>query len=181
MNSFLKNLGMAVVFSGNLGLAALPARAEGIPLFGNTEGEEFKGAPPTEVLKLGVMGGLGIVDARGALGFAVAPSYKVVDHGFVEDINNQVFAEMTLGGDFFGGESAFLYSAHLRWDFVRNSKWTYFALGGLGGNAIGGEDGRWSLAPRFGIGGFYRLDSRMAIRAEISHEFTGVGVSFEML
>lgn len=151
-----------------------------VPFFDKEE-EEFKGKPPVEELKLGVMTGLGVIDARGALGFALSPSYKVVDHGFVGDINNQVFAEMTLGGEFFGGESAFLYSAHLRWDFVRNSKWTYFALGGLGGNAVGGEEGRWSLAPRFGVGGFYRIDSRMTVRAEVSHEFTGIGVSFELL
>jgi len=159
-------------------LAGSSAHASGFPFIGGDE--DFKGSAPAELFKLGVMGGLGIVDANGMLGFTVAPSFRIVEKGFVPDINNQVFAELSLGGNFLGAPNAFTYSAHLRWDFVKNSTWTYYAVGGVAGNSFGGEGGRWSLAPRFGVGTFYRVDPRFAIRAEVSHEFTGLGVSFDM-
>jgi len=149
--------------------------------------EDFKEQDRPEKLTLGVMTGMGIVDGMGGLGLYTVDGFRIVDHGFVNEISNQVFAELGLGTQFFGDGivSSVMYSAHFRWDFHRDSEWTYFALGGLSGASAevrAGKDDdsrtRWNLAPRFGIGLFRTINESIRIRAEISHDLLVGGVSF---
>lgn len=141
--------------------------------------EDFKGAPHPEKFTAGLLSGVGIIDS--SAGFVLLPNFafKIVEPGFAPDINNSVFFETELGPLFIKGTSALQYSLHLRWDFQKDNQWTLFAMGGFGGDVTGEALGsRWIFLPRFGIGAFYDFDTHLSARFEVSHEFTGVGVSY---
>ena len=80
---------------------------------------------------------MGILDNHA--GFALFPtvSKKIVHHGFIPDITNYVSIEIQGGPLFVSGGTAFIYSAHLRWDFDQDSQWALYGLGGLGGDITG--------------------------------------------
>lgn len=110
-------------------------------------------------------------------------AYLIVPQGWVEDIDERVWAEMELGPSFFSAagitKTGLQYSAHLRWDFTMNESWNFYALGGLGGYSLPqGFGGHLTVAPRFGLGAQYQSKIPMMFRGEISHEFIGVGLSF---
>lgn len=141
--------------------------------------EPWKGRPDSNTTTVGLTGGLGIIDPK--VGFALQPSagFRVLEQGFVPDVNNQVFFEVAAGPVFLSGGSAFSYSLHLRWDFKKDLDWTFFAIGGLGGHATGSALGdRFILHPRFGLGAFRWIDDHFAIRMEASHELISGGISY---
>ena len=82
--------------------------------------------------------------------------------------------------------NAWIFGSHLRWDFVKDEHWTFYALGGVGGNNLSvatvnvGSVSRTALFPRFGAGAIYGVHDKFSIRAELSHELTAVGVMFYM-
>lgn len=149
--------------------SAQPARAA----------EDFKGEPPATEVTFGALGGLGIINSRAGFSLLGTAAKKIVNKGFAPDINNQVFIEVQAGPMFLSGGPAFVYSAHLRWDFPKDEQWTLYALGGLGGYATGADLGsQWLLFPRFGVGAMMYLNDNLSLRAEVSHELIATGVSF---
>lgn len=142
-------------------------------------GEDFKGQPSPQRYQFGGLTGLGILDSKAAFAIIGTVAVKMVEAGFVEDINDPVFAELQLGPLFVQGSTAWHYSTHLRWDFIKDSAWTLYGLGGFGGNITGAALGdRWTLFPRFGAGAFWTPRLGLTFRGEISHELTAIGVAF---
>ena len=120
---------------------------------GSTKADDFKGKDEPTEFDLGAMPGMGILDNH--VGFALlgTASKKIVHRGFVPDITNSVSIEVEMGPLFVSGGTAFQYSGHLRWDFIKDSMWTLYALAGLGGDITCASLGdRFELYPRFGMG-----------------------------
>jgi hypothetical protein len=139
-------------------------------------GVDWKGRPDPNQFDFGIVAGLGLVD--GSAGFVLAPSIstKILKHGFIEgELNDSVSIEGQGGPVFLTGTTAFMFSAHLRWDFQRNQDWTLFGLGGVGGAAYSGH---FEMYPRFGVGAFWNFGQNFGFRFEISHEQIAVGMNF---
>lgn len=159
-----------------LGLAAvicLPGLVLAEDSKGTAPVEDWKGATPAGKMEIGALTGLGLEGGSASFQLLGAASLRVSDDGFIPDINDQVSAEAELGAAF-ASDTRFLYSVHMRWDFVKDSSLTPFALAGLSGSA--GES--VVLAPRFGVGAFWTLASGWTLRAEISRDITVAGVAF---
>jgi hypothetical protein len=140
-------------------------------------GEDYKSVHPENDFTFGASGGMGLVDTHAGFALIGNIAAKVVKDGFIPDIVNPVFLEAELGPTFVSGATFWMYSTHLRWDFVKDTKWTLFALGGFGGNFGSNRYGdRVALYPRFGVGAFYALDT-IDLRFEFSHELITVGAS----
>jgi len=142
---------------------------------------DFKGEPPTREFTSGGMAGVGQVYSE--FGFAVIGSVakKILNKGFVPDINNQVFVELQGGPLFINKSTLAVYSAHLRWDFVKDINWTLYGIGGLGGSVgklVEGGKSEFVLNPRFAAGAFVSITSFIALRLEASSQWTTLGVSF---
>ncbi len=138
---------------------------------------DYKTYKPTNQFTLGFGGGLGIIDTRAGFSFIGNAAAKIVKDGFIPDIVNPVFLELEFGPTFASGTTFWMYSTHLRWDFVKDANWTLFAIGGVGGNFASNQYAdRFALHPRFGVGAFYAL-STVDLRFEFSHELVTVGVS----
>lgn len=140
------------------------------------EAEDYKSYQPTNNFTLGFGGGLGVVDTRAGFSLIGNAAAKIVKDGFIPEIINPVFLEVEFGPNFVSGSTFWMYSTHLRWDFVKDAKWTLFALGGFGGNIASNKYAdRVALHPRFGVGAFYALEA-VDLRFEFSHELITVGV-----
>lgn len=141
--------------------------------------EPWKGPSPSKTFHVGGIMGLGIYGAEA--GFTVLPniSARIVERGFVPDLNDSVFVEMMVGPLWVLSSTVWVYSTHLRWDFYRDSVWSLFAIGGFGGTITGASLGsQFLFHPRFGIGAFLTLTDDFKIRFDVSHEIMGAGVSF---
>jgi len=141
--------------------------------------EDYKSFNPGHTLTLGVSGGLGLVDTTEGFTLIGSAGARLVPDGFIPDIVNPVFLEAQFGPMFARGSTIWMYSTHLRWDFVKDSVWTLFALGGFGGNISDNKvlGDRVAFHPRFGIGAFYDVGS-IVFRFDFSHELVTAGVSF---
>ena len=138
--------------------------------------DDFKGKSSPNEFDVGGMTGLGVVDSSAGLAIVGTISHKIIDRGFIPDINDAVAIEAQLGTVLFLGAGVFTYSAHLRWDFTQNADWTFYALGGLGGNITSVTLGsHFELFPRIGAGAFWKIAENFSLRAEVSHELIGVG------
>jgi len=141
--------------------------------------EDWKGPADATRFNLGVIQGVGIIDTIGGYAFVGTASAKILDRGFAPDLNNSVHAEIQIGPFFASGVSAWIFGSHLRWDFVKDDHWTFYALGGVGGNNLTiANVSRTALYPRFGAGAIYGIHEKFSVRAELSHELTAVGVMF---
>ena len=137
--------------------------------------EMWKGKPPSVDYTAGISAGLAFNGASNLGGtFQASGAIKVIDRGFVPDINDQVFFEVQGGPEFFSSLTVFTGSLHLRWDFHRDEDFTLFATGGLGTRLA---TGLTQFFPHLGLGAFWRLDV-VDIRAEVSHNWLLVGASF---
>lgn len=152
-----------------------------LPLTFATASEDWKGKPPEHEITLGGLAGLGFIDAGIGVMFSANAAKKIINKGFVPDINDQVFVEAEWGPLLVKSETAFQYSLHLRWDFNKDEQWTFFAIGGVGGTITG--SGLGSAAPiflRFGLGAFWHINSLVSLRAQGSHESIAAGFSFAL-
>lgn len=143
------------------------------------EPEQWKGKPYDSQIQLGGMAGMSVVGA--SLGFTVLATgaFKIIHQGFLDDVNDQVHIELAAGPLFLAGSVGLMYGAHMRWDFHKNDIWSFYALGGFGGIIIGPSLARtFEFYPRFGIGALWNLFDTISFRAELSHEFTGLGIVF---
>ncbi len=123
----------------------------------------------------GILTGLGIVDGAGGFAIQGQGSFVLLKEGFFKDITNEAHLELSVG-PLLGltGMTPIQYNIHLRWDFIFNDKWTFFATGGLGGAIMTGS---FELFLRFGMGAFYRATHYLWIRGEASHEQIMFGVT----
>jgi hypothetical protein len=144
-------------------------------------GEDWKQTDLPPLYHFGALTGLGIVDSYGGLALLGTASMTVIDHGFIPQVSDSVAAELEMGPVFVASHTAFWYSAHLRWDFRKDSDWTFYALGGLAGNDTPeGMGGHFEIWPRVGLGTIWKVTPAVSLRAELSHEFTGFGVVFPL-
>ena len=143
--------------------------------------EDFKGEPTGSEVDVGGLAGLGLIHNTGGFAVIGTVAKKIAHQGFVPDINNQVFIEAQLGPMFHNSVVSWLFSGHLRWDFVKDETWTFYALGGLGGDVLNLEpENLVTVKPRFGVGAFYSLTEMLRIRGELSHNLIAAGVSFSL-
>jgi hypothetical protein len=162
-------------------LISSAAQAQPVSAIEKSTTEFWKGKAPDRTATLGAMLGLGIYD--GSAGFQISPNaaFKVAHEGWLEDINDQLLLELQMGPLFVKSSSVFTYSIHLRWDFERDVNWTFYPIGGLGGSISSKTLGsQWRLAPRFGLGAFWRFHPKFHARFEVTHDFIGTGVSVEL-
>jgi hypothetical protein len=152
-----------------------------VSTFGNSDADwKTPGLPP--LYNFGVMSGLGVIDSYGGVAILGTASLTVLDRGFVPDISNSVATEIEAGPMITSGHGAFWYSLHMRWDFQKDNDWTFYALAGLAGNGTPSSlGGHFEIWPRFGAGAIYKLTSFVSVRGEISHEFTGIGISVPLM
>lgn len=101
---------------------------------------------------------------------------KILDKGFIPDINDQVFLELSLGPMLFSNQTALGYSFHIRWDFHKNYLWSFYSTGGVGGSF---SNSSLPFFPRFAIGTLIHFFEQFSFRIEVSHEFSGIGVFFQ--
>lgn len=144
-------------------LAASPARAE----------ENWKGKPESANYTVGALAGMNISAGNVGFGLMGTGARKILENGFVPDINNPAWIELEIG-PIFGAPFNLFYSTHLRWDFGLNDQWTFYALGGLAGFT----GVQFELFPRFAAGAMMTLSQGIKVRAELGHEFIGAGVQF---
>jgi hypothetical protein len=178
-----KHIAAMMVLTGVTGAFAAPAAKTVAPKTypvsnpSTASGEDYKSVHPENNFTFGGSAGMGIVDTHAGFTLIGNIAAKVVKDGFIPDIVNPVFLEAEFGPTFVSGATFWQYSTHLRWDFVKDAKWTLFALGGFGGNFGSNMYGnRVALYPRFGVGAFYALDT-IDLRFEFSHEMITVGAS----
>lgn len=168
-----KRILRSVIAAGSaLGLAQASAALQ-------AQAEDFKNPSNSPDLTVAALGGLGVIDSTAGFALVGAVGKKILPEGFVSGITNPVFIEAELGPMFAKGATSLLYSGHLRWDFEKDQAWTFFAIGGLGGNITGEKLGNhFQLFPRFGVGAMATLTNNVVVRGEISHEMILAGVSF---
>jgi hypothetical protein len=142
--------------------------------------EDWKGPSESAEWSLSALTGLGIVNATPGFAIMGAAAKKILDRGFVPDINNSVWIETEMGPVIAKGSAAFQFSGHLRWDFVRNDDWTFFAIGGFGGSSTGEKLGdKFEFYPRFGAGALWKIFADFDVRGEVSHELIVLGAQFK--
>jgi hypothetical protein len=141
---------------------------------------KMPGLPP--LYNFGAMSGLGVIDSYGGVAILGTASLTVLDRGFIPDISNSVATEIEAGPMITSGHGAFWYSLHMRWDFQKDSDWTFYALAGLAGNGTPSSlGGHFEIWPRIGAGAMYKITSGILLRGEVSHEFTGIGLSIPVM
>jgi hypothetical protein len=141
--------------------------------------EDWKGSSEPSEISFGALAGLGVIDSSG--GFAIIPSIskKIIDRGFVPDVNDSVWIEAEVGPVFFSGATALFFSGHLRWDFIKDQDWTFYALGGASGDVTSsGLGNHFQMGLRFGVGALWQMTPYLKLRGELSHELIVVGVDF---
>lgn len=169
--------------SSSSGEQAHPAIDPGeVPQASPVSTEDWKGKSPTNELEVGGLTGLGIFGNQAGYSVLGTIAKPITRRGFVSDVNDSVSIEGAAGAIFVAGTGAFMYGAHLRWDFQKDSTWTFYALGGVGGFIAPSSISttQFLLFPRFGAGVLAHVWDNFAIRGEISHELIGVGVVFPL-
>ncbi|MBY0371870.1 hypothetical protein K2X33_14390 [bacterium] len=134
----------------------------------------WKGKPSPVQFQFSGLAGLSIVGGVAGFGINAAAAIKVLNDGFIDDLNDQVFVEFWGGPVFTGTFTAAAIGAHLRWDLSKNDLWTFYGLAGLGGS-FGAVR---TLHVRTGLGVFWNLFEFLSFRGELSHEHIGVGVTY---
>lgn len=175
MRRTFQNLFLGLLFS-HVAVAASPAKPA-VSL--EPEPEAWKGKPYATLFQFSFMSGVGLLGSSVGLPLNGAVAVKIAHQGFVDDINDQAYLELMGGPLFVSNTLVGTYSLHLRWDFHKNDYWTFYSLGGLAAEFGGPLVGNYrSFHPRFGIGAMWNLFEFLSFRGEISHEFTGVGISY---
>jgi hypothetical protein len=140
--------------------------------------EDWKGTVDQSQLDFGGMVGLG--NMGGATGFGVVGtvSKKIINQGFVPDMNNSASVEIQIGPVFLPTHTPFFYSGLLRWDFKKDENIGFYAIGGIGGFTAGSAFGTSAtIFPRFGVGVMWDVfKGPILVRGELSHELIAVGI-----
>lgn len=142
--------------------------------------DDWNWPSPTHEWTLAVMPGVATINSTTGFSLQFSAAKKVVDKGFAPDISNQVFLEAQAGPFTASKGSAFMYSLLIRWDFILNGDWTFYGIGGLGGNKTSvGLGDQFQLLPRFGVGALLDLERQthapISLRGEFSRELVSIG------
>jgi len=141
----------------------------------------WQGARPAHRFSVGTLAGIGITGAFGGPTLLANAGFVIMPEGLVPDMNNQLLIEIEAGPQFLPGSVLMPFSGHVRWDFHYDDFWTFYALGGIGGVIKDSSyASQWELFPRFGVGAFWHFFVNFSFRAELSHEFVGLGVAFRI-
>ncbi|MBI3541836.1 MAG: hypothetical protein HY075_00990 [Deltaproteobacteria bacterium] len=143
----------------------------------------FKGNPPPESSNLFFGFGRDFWDAWGLQGrFA----YRVLDKGFVPELNNSIYLEGGVGMTFYGsrggqdGVTGFSLLATVRWDFQLNDYVIFFADLGAGYTGVSNSKQDFvkgaNLWPALGVGAIVNVTNEWAVRGDLSYQFLGVGL-----
>lgn len=150
------------------------------------DADYFKGKPPTQ--SQNIFGGVGY-NYFDSFGFQGRYAFRVVDQGLIENLNNSLYLEtglgLTLYGDVKGkrGVTGFNFVLTGRWDFQMDQDWIFFADAGFGFNAVSSglntEDVHGGgFFPAVGVGAMYNLRHDLAVRADLSYQFFGIGLLY---
>ena len=144
--------------------------------------ENWKGHTETSPIEVGVLSGMSIYGSDSNWSILATGAYLLEPKGWVDDLDNRVWAELELGPSFFSSNSVSQtgaqYSLHLRWDFTLNEYWTFYGLGGLGGFVLPSYLGSsFTIHPRFGAGVEYQTKTALMFRGEVSADLIGLGVA----
>jgi hypothetical protein len=100
----------------------------------------WKGHTETSPFELGLMTGMSIYGSSANWGVLASGAYLIQKDGFIDNLDNRVWAEVEMGPTFFStngsSHTGMQYALHLRWDFTYNEYWTFYALGGVGGYTL---------------------------------------------
>ena len=142
------------------------------------DGVKWKGTTEVSPYEFGLMTGLGLHGTATAWSFLASAAYQIQPKGWIDEVDERVWAEVQAGPAFFTAGTGMQYSIHGRWDFTYDSHWTAYGLGGFSGfilpSALGST---FTFHPRFGVGLEYQTKTPLMFRAEISHEFMGAGIA----
>ncbi len=173
----IKKAGLVLAVGALIGFGSLQAQAA----------DPWKVTPPESNWAIAAMGGLGLPGSSTGLAASLAMSRKIWAGGWIADISNDVHGELQAGWVFLFGAPAnytlFAIPAALvlRWDFHLNEQFTFFALGGAGFTLTywAGVNG-YAFYPKLAIGVLWRFAKHFALRGEISHEQTVVGIHWSI-
>jgi|GEM_PF-875600 len=145
----------------------------------NQSSDDFKGRLDPEEFDGGALAGMGIVDGNAGFALVGHIAHKIIRNGFIPDLADSVSIEAQFGPIFGLGQTTLHYGAHLRWDFQQNQTWSFYALGGVGGNYSNyATGGRTEFFPRLGLGAYLKIFQNFDARVEISHELVALGATF---
>ncbi len=115
-------------------------------------------------------------------------SYRILDQGFLPDINNSISLEGGLGSTYYGNIAAgtnvvgLTFVAVARWDLQYDPTWIFFGNVGLSYTAVinaSTSDVRGGgFFPALGIGAMYNMQPEWALRADFSYQFLGAGIVY---
>lgn len=144
-----------------------------------SSGEKWKAEREADGYQLAVLGGMGRVGTKAGFALIGAGAVNLNREGWLDDVADSLYLEFQMGPYSYSGNGQLIYSGHLKWDFRYDNLWTFYALGGIGGTYTDSrfEDG-FEFYPRVGLGAAYHLSLDLSVRAEVSHEFVGLGMSF---
>ncbi|MCM0606373.1 MAG: hypothetical protein KA715_09815 [Xanthomonadaceae bacterium] len=149
-----------------------------LSIHNNAIAEDWKDATPPQSVQVGGMVGLGLVGNQAGMSLIAQAAKRVIDRGFVPDLNDSVWFEVQAGWILFiPSGNPFGYSAHLRWDFIKDDQWSLYGLAGFGGLT---NTGAALFFPRTAIGAAMSLTSKspMQLRFELSQSWTATGISW---
>lgn len=145
----------------------------------------FKGLPFAQ--KQNISAGIG-VDYFDSLGVQTRYAYRILDTGFIDDVNDSFYLEGGAGLTFYGTVNSqthvtgFNLIATARWDFQYNLEWTMFANLGFGFNAVSKVENRdvpgGGFFPAIGVGTVYSVTEEMGIRFDLSYQYLGIGLLY---
>lgn len=147
--------------------------------------EPFEGVPPVQ--EQNFFGGLGY-DYFDSFGLQARYALRVLTDGLFEGLNDPIYLEGGLGLTVYGdtkgkkGVTGFNFVVTGRWDFQLDQAWVFFAGAGFGFNAISSgllaEDvAGGGFFPAIGVGAVYNLTPEWGLRADVSYQFLGAGLT----
>src|SRR3990167_4972055 len=103
--------------------------------------EDWKGPTNPNTFDFSALAGLGLYDSTAGFALVGAAAFKFQPEGFIDEISDEALIEAQAGPLFLSGGTAFIWSGHLRWDFNKDSDYSFYALGGIAGSATGSGPG----------------------------------------
>lgn len=156
---------------------AMPAA----PASANTSPSEgpWKGKSPDAMFQFSGLAGLSRIGSNVGFGLNGLAAIRMLQDGFIDGINDQVFVEFMMGPIFLPGATMIALGGHLRWDLHRDEFWAFYGLAGFHAT-VGSTVGLGTFNFRSGIGAFWNLFEFLSFRAELSHEHMAVGVTYHL-
>ena len=183
LTNFFFLLSVFIFFLSTLFLASIVFAAEVDSQ--NTSEEAWKGPANETHSYVGLLAGFGMMKNSLVMPTRVLYGYKVLNRGFVPDINNQVHLEAAMGPVFLldSDETAWSGSVGARWSFFYSPSVVYYALGGLKLQFINDKLKKtapdWlntiSVSPSLGIGAAYEAARNFWLRAEYGYDLFSLG------